>query len=183
MNKPLEGLAADKGWGYKPTDSATRLKALEAGKLGKASAVIAAAYNDGMKRKNIINALNSQEFISFFNGQINTPDKFAVGYLTQAEKVIFKCDGDTVWLSRASLDEHKLKHPEVTLEDYQQIPHLLHDAQVWVGAKERRYLLLIIHNKPYRAAIKTDAEGKAMWFLSLVISGKQKPPKGAVRVR
>lgn len=37
--------------------------------------------------------------------------------------------------------------------------------------------------KPYRAAVKVDAKNWEMWFLSLVISGKQKPPKGAVRLR
>jgi hypothetical protein len=39
------------------------------------------------------------------------------------------------------------------------------------------------YSSTYRAAIKTDAKGEEAWFLSLVVSGKQKPPKGAVKLR
>ena len=37
--------------------------------------------------------------------------------------------------------------------------------------------------KPYRAALKIDRTGDEAWFLSLFISSKQKPPKGAVQIR
>jgi hypothetical protein len=60
---------------------------------------------------------------------------------------------------------------------------MVRNAQVWTGHAHRRYLLLWIGGKPYRAAIKTDSKEAEAWFLSLVISTKQKPPKGAVRVR
>ena len=37
--------------------------------------------------------------------------------------------------------------------------------------------------KPYRAALKVDQSGQEAWFLSRFFNEKQKPPKGAVRIR
>ena len=76
-----------------------------------------------------------------------------------------------------------MRHPEVTINDYRAIPDIVRNGEVWAGHSPRRYLLLWIGGKPYRAAIKTDAYGQEAWFLSLVVSGKQKPPKGAARIR
>jgi hypothetical protein len=59
----------------------------------------------------------------------------------------------------------------------------MQSAQVWAGHKDKRYLLLMLAGKAYRAAIKIDTSGDEAWFLSLVVSPKQKPPKGAVRIR
>lgn len=136
-----------------------------------------------MSDEKIRKDLASVEFVAFFHNKELEPTKFAVAYLSVKDRELFNCEGDTLWLSRHSLDEHKVRHPEVTIDDYRMIPDIICQAQVWHGQGTRRYLLLWIGNKPYRAAIKTDAPGTGAWFLSLVISGKQKPPKGAVRVR
>lgn len=135
--------------------------------------------SDETIRKN----LASVEFAAFFHSEEREPTKFAVAYLSAKDRELFNCEGDTIWLSRRSLDEHKTRHPEVTIDDYRTIPDIVSNAQIWHGHGTKRYLLLWIGDKPYRAAIKTDAPGMDVWFLSLVISGKQKPPKGAVRVR
>ncbi len=103
--------------------------------------------------------------------------------MTDEDKALFGVKGDTLWLSRHSLDEHLKKHPEVQADDYRAIPDIVRSGQVWGGHSPRRYLLLWIGGKPYRAAIKADARGEEAWFLSLVVSPKQKPPKGAVRLR
>lgn len=128
-------------------------------------------------------ALASPAFDEFFRGARGAPARFAVAALTQADRKLFGCKGDVLWLSRKSLDEHKLRHPEVSAEDYRAIPDIVQRGEVWGGHSPSRYLLLWIGGKPYRAAIKTDAKGEEAWFLSLVVSGKQKPPKGAVKLR
>ncbi len=64
---------------------------------------------------------------------------------------------NTLWLSRHSLDEHLKKHPEVRVDDYRAIPDIVRNGQVWGGHSPRRYLLLWIGGKPYRAAIKADS--------------------------
>jgi hypothetical protein len=136
-----------------------------------------------MDDKTIRAHLDSSEFDAFFYGNTDSPAQFAVAFLDAENRALFGCDGNTLWLSRHSLDEHKERHPEVGIDDYRSIPDIIQRAQVWHGCGTKRYLLLWIGNKPYRAALKTDSHGVGAWFLSLVISGKQKPPKGAVRLK
>jgi hypothetical protein len=136
-----------------------------------------------MNDEEIRTNLSSERFSQFFQNQAGSEQRFAVAWLSTEDRRLFGCTGDVLWLSRISVDEHRKKHPEATIDDYRVIPDMVKSAQVWAGHAHRRYLLLWIGGKPYRAAIKTDAKDEEAWFLSLVISGKQKPPKGAVRVR
>jgi hypothetical protein len=127
--------------------------------------------------------VDQSTFGAFFNGEPGTPQRVSVAALSEADRVLFATAAQALWLSRTSLDEHKSRHPEITAEDYLCIPQIVREGQVWGGHKDRRYLLLQISGKPYRAAIKIDETGQEAWFLSLVVSPKQKPPKGAVRLR
>jgi hypothetical protein len=181
-------LWADPGWDYNSGQAGAiqaNLAWVEAQKMAQAAPELSQAVRmaDTVGMETIRATLVSPEFKAFFNNDTGSPDRFAVAILNTEERVLFNSQGSTVWLSRRSLDEHKEKHPEVAIEDYQSIPDIIQNAKVWAGHKARRYLLLWIGGKPYRAAIKTDANGIEVWFLSLVISGKQKPPKWAVRVR
>ncbi len=63
------------------------------------------------------------------------------------------------------------------------IPDIVRNAAVWGGHSPRRYLLLHVGGKAYRAAIKTSQNHDEAWFLSLVVSTKQKPPKEAILLR
>lgn len=128
-------------------------------------------------------AIDPRAFSDFFHGKPGAPDRFVVTKLSESERSLFGVQHGELWLSRTSLDEHKARHPEVGIDDYMMIPDIVHNGAVWGGHQERRYLLLRIGNKPYRAAIKTSQDHADAWFLSLVISGKQKPPKGAVLLR
>lgn len=125
----------------------------------------------------------SEEFVWFFNCDEELDARFPVAWLRPEDKRLFGCSADFLWLSQVSVIEHKRRHPEVSVDDYRIIPDIVRHAHVWAGHAQRRYLLLWLGGKPYRAAIKTDARNGDAWFLSLVISSKQKPPKGAVRVR
>ncbi len=197
MDKPLpdgwdaidpktgEPVGIDKGWGYMPGGTADmrRFVADKAAKLPPALGEALRADNARMNDQSIRSALSSPAFDDFFRAAQGAPERFAVAALGPAERALLGCKGETLWLSRQSLDEHKARHPEVTADDYRAIPDIVQRGQVWGGHSPRRYLLLWIGGKPYRAAIKTDADGNEAWFLSLVVSGKQKPPKGAVKLR
>jgi hypothetical protein len=135
-----------------------------------------------MKEARLVN-MTAADFKKFFDDEPNMPVRVAVASLSEAERKLYGTAATDLWLSRTSLDEHKERHPEVTLEDYLRIPEIMQSAQVWAGHKDKRYLLLMLADKAYRAAIKIDASGEEAWFLSLVVSPKQKPPKGAVRIR
>lgn len=127
--------------------------------------------------------LDLAAFKRFFDNTPGSPERVRVAALSDADRALFKTTAADLWLSRVSLDEHRNRHPEVTADDYLHIPQIVRDGQVWAGHQHRRYLLLMVAGKPYRAAIKIDVSGAEAWFLSLVVSGKQKPPKGAVRIR
>lgn len=127
--------------------------------------------------------MTGAEFKKFFDNEPGMPARVAVAALSDADRKLYGTSATDLWLSRVSLDEHKDRHPEVAFEDYLRIPEIMRSAQVWAGHKDKRYLLLLLAGKPYRAAIKIDASGNEAWFLSLVVSSKQKPPKGAVRIR
>ena len=68
-------------------------------------------------------------------------------------------------------------------DDYLQIPYIVRNGAVWGGYAERRFVILHTGGKAYRAALKVTASLDEVWFLSLVTSPKQKPPKNAVLIR
>jgi hypothetical protein len=192
----------DKGWAYAPgANASASLQDLVDAKLMKLSPELAQALREeaaavlGKKSMLPIEAVTSTnrldtmqnmtatDFKRFFDDEPNSPARVAVATLSDADRKLYSTTATDLWLSRTSLDEHKEKHPEITYEDYLRIPEIMELAQVWAGHKDRRYLLLMLADKAYRAAIKIDASGEEAWFLSLVVSPKQKPPKGAVRIR
>ncbi len=127
--------------------------------------------------------MDPAQFENFFYNRPGAPLRFTIAYLTEVDRALFRTSAHEVWLSRTSLDEHIAKHPEVGIHDYVKVPELLRIGEVWAGPQERRFVLLKIEGKPYRAALKIDISGKEAWFLSLIYNEKQKPPKGAVRIR
>ncbi len=187
--KTGEPIGIDKGFGYQPgAGVGTPLQKMVDEKLIRLSPELAKALAAEVKQ-----VLGSQtvparpvadaEFLAFFKGDAQTPAKVAVADLTDADRALFNTSATELWLSRTTLDEHKIKHPEIGADDYAQIARILQEGQVWAGPQNQRFVLLTVAGKPYRAAIKTDESGKEAWFLSLVVSPKQKPPKGAVQIR
>jgi len=140
--------------------------------------------NGGMKNAEMVQSdLNSQAFERFFFNEPGAVTRFQVAALSESETHIFGVESPAMLLSRTTLDEYRKKHPEVGIEDYRRIPEVISRGRVWGGHKLKRYVLLHSGAKAYRAAIKADASGAESWFLSLVVSTKQKPPKGAVLLR
>ncbi|CDH44448.1 hypothetical protein [Candidatus Contendibacter odensensis] len=89
-----------------------------------------------------------------------------------------------VKLSARSLKEHLEKHPEIQLQDYQKIPHILDQGEVWqLHNKPERLIYLLIDSVVYRAALKRTQSGDENFFLTLFKNTKKKPPLGAVKVR
>ena len=139
--------------------------------------------NIRMTDSSVQSDLDSPLFERFFNADVGAVERFRVAELTKDEQKLFGVRSSALWLSRTSLDEHKVSHPEVGIDDYRKIPNIVHSGQIWQGPDNNRFALLLIDGKPYRAAIKADAQGIEAWFLSLIYNTKQEPPKKAVRVR
>ncbi len=126
--------------------------------------------------------LKSDDFVSFYNG--TDKDEFPVGILIEADKQLLKSKSQVVLLSRTSLDEHKLKHPEIGFDDYKLIPKILENGEVWQKPNENERIIFMSEGDvTYRAAIKRTADGEKNYFLSLIRNTKKKAPKGAVRIR
>ena len=114
-----------------------RQAALGAGLWKKVDGQVQAAANTQTQR------INHEEFSAFFNNLPDSPEKFVIAHLTDAEQSLFGVQQKVMWLSRVSLDEHKQKHPEVTMADYLMIPEIIRNAAVWGGHQKRRYPLFM----------------------------------------
>lgn len=109
---------------------------------------------------------------------------FPVGVLRPEDTKELGTKACTVLLSDRSLKEHLEKHPEIQLRDYQRIPLILEQGEVWrVPDKPERLIYLLIDGTTYRAALKRTVDGNENYFLTLFKNTKKKPPKGAMKVR
>lgn len=109
---------------------------------------------------------------------------YPVGVLRPEDALAMGAGSRTVFLSDRSLREHLGKHPEIDLGDYQKIPTLLDQGEVWqIAGQPERLIYLRVDGVTYRAAIKRTRAGDENYFLTLFKNTKKKPPKGAVRLR
>ena len=127
-------------------------------------------------------AVNDPLFRRFFEEGL--AGNFPVGVLRPEDMKEMGTKARTVLLSARSLKEHLEKHPEIQLQDYQKIPLILDQGEVWQApGKPERLIYLFVDGVTYRAALKRTLAGDENYFLTLFKNTKKKPPKGAVRVR
>ena len=126
--------------------------------------------------------LQSQAFVDFYDGKVN--HDFTIGILTPDDQALLGSSSNAVLLSRVSLDDHKIKHPEIGLSDYQLIPKILSEGQIWqIPDKQERVIFMMVGGVTYRAGIKRTMDCEKNYLLTLFINTKSKPPKGAIRIR
>lgn len=108
-------------------------------------------------------------FAQFVAGQIK--GNFPVAVLDEQDRLALGTTKQTVWLSRKTLDGHLDKHPEIGLGDYQMIPEVISDGEVYLrpvtGRESERLIFLKRNGKLYRAAVKATADKGKNFFLSL----------------
>ena len=78
----------------------------------------------------------------------------------------------TVWLSRAPLCAHIAKHPKIGIADYQRIPHIIRDGEIYRQGN-KRFALLHMDGVLYRAAIKITADASKVYLLTLFRTTEQ----------
>lgn len=117
-----------------------------------------------------ISALLMEEFIAgpvfeqFFDGKI--AGEFPVAVLSKTDRAALGSEAQTVWLSRATIDEHKLSHPEIGLPDYRHIPEIVAKGEVYKQGEER-LIYLEEKDRLYRAALKRTHDHKENYYLTL----------------
>ena len=108
--------------------------------------------------------LRGPVFEQFFDGKIK--GEFPVAVLSQIDKAALGTQSQTVWLSRITLDDHRAKHPEIILKDYQNIPEIIESGEVYKQGSSR-LIYLQKEDKLYRAALKRTEDKKENYYLTL----------------
>ena len=131
-------------------------------------------------------AVEDAWFQRFFEEGITTGN-YPVGVLPPEDMQTLGTESQVVQLSARSLQEHLIKHPEIQHPDYQKIPMILAQGEVWrIAAQPERLHYLLVDEEggmAYRAAVKRTGAGDENYFLTLFKNTKKKPPKKAVRIR
>ena len=117
-------------------------------------------------------AINSKAFQAFYDNAA-VIGNFKVGVLSDVEKRLLATETDFVLMSKESLEHHKSKHPEITLDDYKKLPEIIAKGEIY-ETQERRYILLKIEEKTYRAAMKVTKSKTEVYLLSLIAQSNKK---------
>lgn len=171
---PATGAPAgiDKGWGYAPGAQVAPLLQATGQKMEKAARPIAREYCATLR--------GAPVFERFLSGRVE--GEFPVAVLDEATQALLESQTCVVSFSQASAAEHAARHPEITVADYRKIQQMLDSGQIYRQGDER-LIYLWSDEKAYRAAIKRTADGGKNYLLTLFRNTKEKPPKGAVRIR
>lgn len=121
-------------------------------------------------------AIQSELFTNFYHNNSNAIGSFVVGALSESDVAILGTKSTVVLMSKESLEQHKLKHPEVTIDDYRKLPEIIENGEMY-ETQIRRYVLLKMNEKTYRAAMKVTQDGSEVYLLSLVAQSDEKAEK------
>lgn len=189
LNMPIDEqkMQPDKDWDYSPRERLQGIEQAVAKRLENpvASTVIKSAFenllanNEMIIYENVLSevktAINSTAFQEFYaNAEI--VGNFKVGVLSELEKTLLATEANFVLMSKESLEHHKKKHPEITLADYKKLPEIIANGEIY-ETQERRYVLLKIDGKTYRAAMKVTQNKTEVYLLSLVAQSNKKADK------
>ncbi len=145
-------LVTDPGWNYNPGKAAWQPD-LD-------------AYPYDVATQYIQGAITGPDFLRFF--ELKTEGEFPVAVLTEKEMKLLGAQKQTIWFSSQSLRKNRTNHPELTIQDYQNIPRIIAEGEIYQQGNERLIYLWDSKNQVlYRAAIKTTQKRDKNYFLSL----------------
>jgi SPP1 gp7 family putative phage head morphogenesis protein len=120
-------------------------------------------------------AIQSKSFGDFYHND-NAIGSFVVGALSESDMAILGTESAVVLMSKESLETHKISHPDITIEHYKQLPEIIEKGEVY-PTQTRRYVLLKVEDKTYRAALKVTQDGSEVYILSLIYQPDEKAEK------
>ena len=100
--------------------------------------------------------------------------------MSDAEQSLFGAVSPMLWLSRISVEEHKIKHPEITASDYSIIRDMVKFGQIYQQGS-KRFALLHQNGITYRAAIKVTQDQQKMYLLTVFKTTESKATKEIVQ--
>lgn len=140
----------DPGWNYNQAQAAYQPQ------LDRYDYRVAQHYVQG--------ALKGPAFEQFFAGK--SVEDFPVAVLKPTDMKAIGALTQTVYLSQESVAAHIIKHPEITLADYQKIPDILDKGAVYKQGDDR-LVVLALDGVLYRAGLKRTKSGSKNYFLTL----------------
>lgn len=93
--------------------------------------------------------------------------EFPVGVLTPAERDMIGSEAQYVRMSDATLAEHIAKHPDVTIDDYRQLPDIIARAGTILKSGDTTILYLKEGDRLLEAVVKATSERKKLYCQSL----------------
>jgi len=108
--------------------------------------------------------VNEPAFARFVAGKMD--GDFPVAVLKAEDVAALGTTKQAVWLSADTLKEHLSKHPEMGLTDYQLLPEIITQGEVYAKGEER-LIYLRKGEKLYRAAVKTTRNKSENYLLTL----------------
>jgi hypothetical protein len=73
-----------------------------------------------------------KSFQSFFDGH-DQKEEYCIYVMNYADQVLFGSASPMLWLSRISVEEHKIKHPEIQASDYFLIRETVQSGQMSIS--------------------------------------------------
>jgi SPP1 gp7 family putative phage head morphogenesis protein len=122
------------------------------------------SYDYRVARQYVRGAVKGPAFNEFFEGR--SQENFPVAVLRPSDMQAIGALTQTVYLSAQSIQEHRIKHPEIGLADYQKIPDILDKGEVYQQG-DARLVILALDGVLYRAALKRTANKGENYFLTL----------------
>lgn len=153
-------IATGAGWGYNPG------KAAWFPDLDK--------YDYDVAKTWIAGGLTSPDFKAFYEGKVG--GNYPIAVLPAKDMAALSTKSQTVYLSSKSLKEHRPKHSELSLADYQKLPAIISKGEAYQQG-DFKIIYLLEKGILYRASVKTTKDRKKNFLVSLFKTNNKKADK------
>lgn len=155
LGQPIT-VSPDAGWSYNPGQAAWQPD------LDGYDYPIAVKYVEG--------GLTGPDYQRFFEGK--SGGNFPVAVLDEEYQAVIGAKSQTVWLSDTTLAKNQGAHPDLGIEDYQQLPQIIGAAQLIVQDGEQSLVYVRRGDKIYHAAIKATRSGESLFLTSFRLTNE-----------
>lgn len=116
-------------------------------------------------RRYVETAVAGPGFERFVKGQ--DQGMFPVAVLRPAERAALSTEATVAYLSSESVSKQLEHHPEITVDDYRQIPAIVDDGDAYVE-NDTRLIYLTVGDVVYRLSLKATRNRRELYILSLI---------------
>lgn len=152
-----EPAGIDKGWGYNVGEAA------ECEGYRVLTDKFETLQGD-LSRKWLASYVNEPAFERFIAGGIK--GEFPVAVLDEASRQQIGAKTQTVWMSAETTAKNKSSHDDLVIADYQQLPHVVADAQTVIRDGDNTMVFIRMRGKIYHAVVKTTKSGQRDYVTS-----------------